>query len=393
MTTMHAADTRHAVELTPRQGLPHVMERLVRDEPVTVAYLGGSITAQEDGWRTQSYDWLQRTFPKAKLTQVDAAVSGTDSTLAAFRLQHDVLTQHPDLLFVEFSVNDSGGRLTQDALEGIVRQTWKANPNTDICFIYTVSDTLLPRLLQGNIADSSEEAENVAEHYGIPSINFGVTIAAAVRSGSMVMIGPAPLPDAPAGKRPISFSPDGTHPYPETGHRMYLAAFIRSFLAMEAMHPARLDRQRSPLDRDNLERATSETLGEAKHSGDWHLVALQDPTGQLERSLPSVWAGSQAGDSVDLTFTGDLFGIFGVKGPDAGNFTVTIDKGRAITTTLRDPYSTAGRYRIRSWFSPQLSAGRHTVHIETAGPKEHPLAGESVYIGRLLVNGTIEKDQ
>jgi len=369
------------------------MKKLMDGEPVTVAYLGGSITAQEDGWRTKSFDWLQRTFPKALLTQVDAAVSGTDSTLAAFRLQHDVLTRRPDLLFVEFSVNDSGGRLTQEAMEGIVRQTWKANPDSDICFIYTVSDTLLPRLLQGNIADSSDEAENVAEHYGIPSINFGVSIAAAVRSGSMVMIGPRPLPDTPADKRPISFSPDGTHPYPETGHRMYLEALIRSFQAMQQIHPVRFDRQRSPLDRDNLEHATSETLEQAKHSGDWHLVALQDPTGQMERSLPSVWAGSKPGDSVDLTFTGDLFGIFGVKGPDAGSFTITIDNGRAITTTLRDPYSTAGRYRIRSWFSPQLTAGRHTVHIETLGSKDHPITADSVYIGKLLVNGTIEKDQ
>ena len=35
-------------------------------------------------------------------------MGGTGSDLGVFRLQHDVLRQRPDLVFIEFAVNDAG---------------------------------------------------------------------------------------------------------------------------------------------------------------------------------------------------------------------------------------------------------------------------------------------
>ena len=118
----HAADAA-VTECLPRSGLPNVFLRLERGETVRIAYLGGSITAQE-GWRPQSLQWFRQQFPAATVREINAAIGGTGSELGVFRLRHDVLDARPDLLFVEFAVNDGGTPAAHihRCMEGIVRQ-------------------------------------------------------------------------------------------------------------------------------------------------------------------------------------------------------------------------------------------------------------------------------
>ncbi|MGP8237189.1 MAG: SGNH/GDSL hydrolase family protein, partial [Limisphaerales bacterium] len=113
-----------AVECHAREGLPNFFAKLNAGGEVKIAYLGGSITAQE-GWRPLTLRWFQEHFPSARISQINAAIGGTGSDLGVFRLKHDVLDQNPDLLFVEFAVNDGGAPTPQieRCMEGIVRQT------------------------------------------------------------------------------------------------------------------------------------------------------------------------------------------------------------------------------------------------------------------------------
>src|SRR5689334_16018215 len=96
-----------AKECTPRAGLPNFFAKLEAGAEVRIGYLGGSITAQE-GWRPKTLAHFQKTYPKAKITQINAAIGGTGSDLGVFRVRQDVLEKKPDLLFVEFAVNDGG---------------------------------------------------------------------------------------------------------------------------------------------------------------------------------------------------------------------------------------------------------------------------------------------
>ncbi len=137
-------------------------------------------------------DWLRGRYPKAKFVEIFAAVSGTGSNYGAPRLERDVLRHKPDLLFVEFAVNDGGGSPRVEAqMEGIVRKTWAANPRTDICFVYTVSEYLLPDLLAGDYESPARSMERVAAHYGIPSFNFGIEVARRVQNNTLVIVAPS----------------------------------------------------------------------------------------------------------------------------------------------------------------------------------------------------------
>ena len=49
---------------------------------------------------------LRDRYTNAHFTFVDAAIGGTGSQLAAFRLQRDVLDYEPDLVFLDFALND-----------------------------------------------------------------------------------------------------------------------------------------------------------------------------------------------------------------------------------------------------------------------------------------------
>ena len=108
---VHAAfaadDLVPAQECRPRAGLPNFLAKAnTPGAAVKIGYLGGSITAQ-NGWRPKTLAHFQKTWPQAKFSEINAAIGGTGSDLGVFRLKQDVLDHQPDLLFVEFAVNDA----------------------------------------------------------------------------------------------------------------------------------------------------------------------------------------------------------------------------------------------------------------------------------------------
>lgn len=68
--------------------------------------IGGSITeAGGPGWVG---DRLREQFPDSLVSVVNSGMSGTGSSLGVFRVERDVLAHQPDLMVIEFCVNDGG---------------------------------------------------------------------------------------------------------------------------------------------------------------------------------------------------------------------------------------------------------------------------------------------
>jgi len=102
-------------------------------ETLNVVFLGGSLTwgaqstnPQKTSYRAIVQRKLEEAYPKAHFQFHDAAIGGTGSQLASFRLERDVLAYQPDLVFLDYTINDdpytqpSPHRLA--AYEGIVRR-------------------------------------------------------------------------------------------------------------------------------------------------------------------------------------------------------------------------------------------------------------------------------
>lgn len=346
-----------------RAGLPNVAARAATDGELRVAYLGGSITAAE-GWRPLATTHLRRLFPQLTIAEIPAGLPGTGSDLGVCRLEHDVLRHRPDLIFVEFAVNDANtppGQIER-TMEGIVRQTRRANPHTDLCFVYTVSTPGLPELQAGHFPAAAHAMERIAEHYGIPSLHFGVEIAQRIAAGSLVFKDPA-APDDPR-----TFSLDGVHPTP-AGHRVYFETLSRALPAWLAAPPARGPLP-GPLHADNWEHAGLRLLHETMRRGDWTLVALDDANlrGATKALLPPTWRTAEPGAAVEFEFTGRILGLLGIAAPDSGEFRVTVDDLAPVTGTFFDAYASPTFCRQRPWFYPEmLSAGPHRVRVELLG--------------------------
>jgi lysophospholipase L1-like esterase len=362
-----ADEAATAAECQARGGVPNLTAKLRAGGEVRIAYLGGSITAQ-DGWRPKTLNWFRQQYPAAQVSEINAAIGGTGSDLGAFRLQHDVLAQKPDLLFVEFAVNDSGAPPEQiyRCMEGIVRQTWRHDPATDICFVYTLEGGMLETLQQGRLPRSVSATEKIAGHYGIPSINLGLEVARLEKAGKLVFKGEKPRTEAEKAALgdKILFSPDGVHPYTDSGHQVYLEAVVRSFAKFQGVGKPAPHELRAPFVADNWEEAKMVPLSQAKLSPGWR--RLQAPADSLARSfgdrLPELWVAREPGEGVSFKFRGTTARIYDLVGPDCGQVTIAVDDRAPMVAPRFDAFCTYHRLATLS-VAEGLPAGVHTVKI------------------------------
>lgn len=354
---------RDAVECQPRSGLPNLRAKVEAGHAVKIAYLGGSITAAP-GWRVQSREWFAQQYPQAKFEEIDAAIGGTGSDLGVFRLQNDVLRHQPDLLFVEFAVNDGGASPEQihKAMEGIVRQTWRADAAIDICFVYTLSEPMLPALRSGKMPRSASAMEELADRYQIPSIHFGVDVVRQEAAGELLFKGPKPanLKDA----RPLVFSTDGVHPHVETGHKLYTTAIARSWPAIwDAGDKPLAHALPEPLRSDNWERARQVALTSDMLRGNWKKMAADHTLAKrFKRNMPDLYQTQDPGAELVFTFDGTTAAIFDLVGPDGGRVSVQLDDRQPVLQNRFDAYCVYHRLSKLAVAS-ELPAGRHTVRI------------------------------
>lgn len=358
-----------AVECTPRAGLPNFYAKLEAGKDVNIGYLGGSITAQE-GWRPKTLKMFQEAYPKAKISQINAAIGGTGSDLGVFRVKQDVLDHKPDLMFIEFAVNDGGAPPEQIymCMEGIVRQCWKTLPDCDICFVYTLTEALSKPMLDGQFQRSATAMEKIADHYGIPTIHMAMEVAKLAKEGKLIWKGELPKTDEEkkALGDKIVFSKDSTHPYPETGHELYLAAIKRSLPAIQAAGtktgPHVLG---APYIVINYEQAKMVPITEATMSAGF--TALDPKTDGIAKGfanrLPHLYRANKAGETLTFKFKGTRASIYDLVGPNCGQVIVTLDDQKPKTIARFDPYCTYHRLSalvIGSYLPDTV----HTVKIE-----------------------------
>ncbi|MGE4566002.1 MAG: SGNH/GDSL hydrolase family protein [Victivallaceae bacterium] len=338
---------RPQAEYFIRGGLPNFYAKLRGGQPVAIAYLGGSITEQ-NGWRVRSLDDLRKRFPKSPITEIQAAIGGTGSELGAFRLGPDVLRHRPDLVFVEFAVNDNGRRAADilRSMEGIVRHIWTELPETDICFVYTVTAQDLKLIGENKTKLSTSTMEAVADYYQIPSVYLGSEVIRLLKDDKLVMKGPesemiavsgssldavAAIPRTADGK--IIFSGDGVHPYLDTGHVLYAEALKK---ALEKIEPAGTPGSHLPLPPANDPACFADTRAIpldspfVRLSGSVSEVNLDTPQGRPFRNRADKLWKLAPGAELRFRFKGSKVSLYNLLGPGCGAADITLDGKRVL---------------------------------------------------------------
>ena len=173
--------SEYSAFINERTDLSNTYSKLTKDKKLTVAYFGGSVTvgysSSDRGkysWRARTTAWIADNFPEAQVTEVNSAIGASGSHLGAFRVQRDIIAYKPDLVFIEFSVNDTYNGETGDTAsenyEAVVRAIRKANPECDIVNIYITDSS---KASAGGDFNLKNAHEKVAQIYGIPAVDVG----------------------------------------------------------------------------------------------------------------------------------------------------------------------------------------------------------------------------
>ena len=159
-----------------------VLAKVRAGEKVKVAVIGGSVTEGAgpakftDGYAYQFFNAFKAKYAPgdgSNLSFNNAGLSGTGSLLGIVRYHHDVVEVcggSPDLLIVEFAVNDNGDALCQRSFEAIIRRALDSNPDCAVMALYCIAT-------YGNTA---VQKKPVADFYSIPQINMLPVVTEAI---------------------------------------------------------------------------------------------------------------------------------------------------------------------------------------------------------------------
>lgn len=150
------------------------IKKAKQGEEVTIAYIGGSITQgagaipiHTECYAYKSYRAFAESFGTGENVKfVKAGVGGTPSELGMLRFDRDVLRDgsvEPDIVIVEFAVNDEGDETKGDCYESLVRKILRLPNHPAVVLLFAVF---------ANDWNLQERLSPVGERYDLPMVSI-----------------------------------------------------------------------------------------------------------------------------------------------------------------------------------------------------------------------------
>ncbi|MBD2847741.1 right-handed parallel beta-helix repeat-containing protein [Paenibacillus sp. IB182496] len=361
-----------------RRGISNTVYKLETDETLTIGYIGGSITVGTGAsnpaysWRAKTTAWFENAYPDADIREVNAGIGGFGSIPNVFRAKAQLLSEAPDLVFIEAAVNDYGQneKLVKDSMEGLVRQIYAANPYADIVMIYTLNKEGAEQDYDNSeLMKSVAWHEAIAAHYGLPFVNVGYALYQLIDSGAN-------------GATWETMFRDDEHPSDE-GYAVY-AAEVQQFLsaALGVETPAAPSAYALPA-------ALYESALEEADLVDGYELAVNG-FAQEETSMggrhPHMIVSKTANATAVVNFRGSAVGLYWLKSIDAGYVEWQIDDGPPQLLSGCDATALAGGSRgTYSMLATDLSEGEHTLVLRVVGEHVTGATDTWVRIGGVFV--------
>ena len=142
---------------------------------LNIVFIGGSLTqGGTDNWEKMICDYYRQKYPQATVNATNAGVGGTGSADGATRYAKDVLAYNPDVVFIEFAINDNG-RNEMDAkvyLEAMIRQSTAAAKIPVIMGLYCPFGGDKDTSTYTSWSKQVQWKQEVHDYYGIPTVNI-----------------------------------------------------------------------------------------------------------------------------------------------------------------------------------------------------------------------------
>jgi lysophospholipase L1-like esterase len=341
-------------------------------------FIGNSVLAgtglQDQGLRysAQLIKGLKTSFPDAAMIETRHCQPG-GSWFGQFRCSRGqavfgevICSGH--LAILDFAVDDRCVDIEQAklSLEGLVRQITLYRATHSRILVYTLTPEMLQAYKEGKTPAYIAVSEQIADHYGIPSLNLAKVAADRILAGE--------IPFA-------EFSADGINPT-DAGARIYaeaVAAFTEALLAANPVPEQPTAYVLPPPlfpETDDRGCIVAYDDPQVRQSGSWR-SGQASPIGPFRHLLVS----SAAGAGLTLKFTGSEIGILDVVDQDSAVLEYAVDG--AGFQKLAAPAGVAGP-TLRP-LSLARGLDRKTEHelvlkVATSG---------TVRLGGFLLNGSV----
>lgn len=304
--------------------LSNSLNILKSGKELKVVYFGGSVTsgtgstdAANKSWRALTTKYLKTL---GKVSDVNKAIGGTGSYLGVSRFEKDVIAEKPDLVFIEFLINDGYSAIPKEIsvknLEYMIRTLNKQNPKVDIVITLITEKTSC-----GTKGERYEKFCSLADHYDIPCVDLGTGFFNHVKGKT---------------NRWMEFFADSVHPN-NKGHKVYADVMQEALVKLlvdgnTSAHnlPALFDKNSYSSVTNILADKTDNLNKNDWGIGSWYSSETYENPGTQFRSshirnyYPNYIYPKSAGASLTFKFTGNSFGLLGnIK--DGSSLTVVLD--------------------------------------------------------------------
>ena len=148
-----------------------------KGQNVKVCYFGGENISVDSGYTDRFTSWLD-SEAASYVSSYEASFPGIVSTDAIYRVKHDVIDQKPDLVVLDFAVQDSfggGAKNRAPIFENMVRRIL-AETDAAVVIVSNIGAEVNSYRQNANNPDpmvtAAEYHHAVAEYYGVPFIDF-----------------------------------------------------------------------------------------------------------------------------------------------------------------------------------------------------------------------------
>lgn len=160
--------------------IKRMLNKAAKGEPITVGFIGGSITYgykvnNPECFATLYTNWLSDQL-HTEVKCVNAGISGTPSVLGNLRVDDQILAEKPDMVVVEFAVNDGGDTIFKFSYESLINRILKAENEPAVMLLFTVTE-------EGHTCE--KWMKQVGEHYELPMVSVVQSMKAEVDAGNI----------------------------------------------------------------------------------------------------------------------------------------------------------------------------------------------------------------
>lgn len=324
--------------------LADAMKRAQAGKKITIGTIGGSITqgtaasTTDERYANRALQWWAKTFPKAQLDFVNAGIGATDSYIGVHRVDADLLSKKPDVVIVEFSVNDTDAALNLQTYDSLVRKILQAENHPAVILLFTT---------QEDGTSLQDTHMQIGSAYNLPMISYKNAV----------------LPEIEAGKFTWKdISPDNIHPN-SVGHgiigELLWSYFNSVYAKLDQIDTSDLTFKATPVTKDLYAKGQlldSKTLTPKTMQG--------FEQAEVSNQFPNDWTTKEGGE---LTFevTGSNIGVLYYKTVDgkSGQYCVYVDD-RLIQVLDGDFTGGWGNYAQAQQVYTSDTPSTHTVTIK-----------------------------